>query len=67
MPPCSKPFVTTGVFCPKTHGLNVILGVVHSAHHTLIITEEEDGQGGEAVDGYEKLLLLEGIDRKSVV
>lgn len=45
----------------ETHGVDVVLGVVHSAHHSLVITEEEDGEGGETVDGDEKLALLEGM------
>lgn len=38
--------------------LIVISGVVDTAHHTLIITEEEDGETTDAVDGYEKATLL---------
>lgn len=44
---------------PEAHGVDVVLGVVHSAHHSLIITKEEDGEGGETVDGDEELALLE--------
>jgi hypothetical protein len=36
----------------------VIHGVVDTAHQTLIVTEEEDGQGSHGVDGYEKTSLL---------
>jgi hypothetical protein len=45
----------------EAHGFDIVLGVVHSAHHALIITKEEDGQGGETVDGDQELALLEGM------
>lgn len=45
----------------EAHGVDVVLGVVHSAHHTLVITKEEDGQGGKTVDGDQELALLEGM------
>ena len=36
----------------KFHGVVIIVGCcVDTAHHTLIISEEEDGQAGDAVDG----------------
>ena len=42
------------------HGIVVIVdGVVDTAHHTLIITEEEDGQGRNAIDGNQKATLLQ--------
>ena len=40
-------------------GLIVIYGIIHAAHHALIITEEEDGQASHAIDGDQKLSLLE--------
>lgn len=47
----------------ELHGsLIIILGAVHTTHHTLIITEEEDGKGSDGVDGYEKAALLKPVD-----
>ena len=44
------------------HGLViVVLGVVHPAHHALIITEEEDGQASHTIDGNQKTALLEPV------
>lgn len=45
----------------ETHEVDVVLGVVDAAHHALVIAEEEDGQGGDAVDGDEQLPLLEEV------
>ena len=39
-------------------GVIVILGVVDTAHHTLIVTEKEDGQARHTIDGNEKLAFL---------
>lgn len=45
------------------HGLFVIIRCgVNTTHHTLVITEEEDGQAGNAIDGREKLLFLPSVD-----
>lgn len=41
------------------HGVMVIVGsTIDTTHHTLIITEEEDRQAGNTVDGNEKTTLL---------
>ena len=43
----------------KAHGgLIVVHGVVHTAHQALIITEEENTERGNAVDGNEQAPLL---------
>ena len=43
----------------ELHGVLVVVGsVVHAAHHSLIITEEEDGKTGDTVDEYQKTTLL---------
>ena len=42
------------------HGIVVVVdGVVDTAHHTLIITEEEDGQRRNAIDCNQKATLLQ--------
>ena len=47
----------------ELHGILIVVhGVVDSTHHTLIITEEENGQAGHAVDGDEKTALLQLVD-----
>ena len=47
----------------KVHGLLIIIwGAVHSTHHTLIITEEEDGKSGDTINGYEKTALLQLVN-----
>lgn len=38
--------------------LIVVPGAVDTTHHTLVITEEEDGKGSDTIDGYEKTALL---------
>ena len=43
-------------------GLIVIQRAIDTTHHTLIITEEEDGETSNAVDGNEKATLLEFVD-----
>ena len=44
----------------KFHGIMIVVGsTVDTTHHTLIITEEEDGQASNAIDGDEKTSLLE--------
>lgn len=35
---------------PKPHSSIILLGIVDSAHHALVIAEEEDGQPGDTVD-----------------
>lgn len=40
----------------------VILGAVNTTHHTLIVTEEEDGKCSDTVDSYEKAALLKLVD-----
>ena len=53
------------VFAPvsKLHGLVIVIrGGVYTSHHTLIITEEEDGQSGDAIDSGEKAALLQLVD-----
>ena len=50
------------VWVSKLHRLViVILGIVYAAHHSLIVTEEENGQGSYAVDGNKKLALLKAV------
>ena len=39
--------------------LVVVDSSVDTTHHTLIITEEENGETGNAIDGNEKSTLLE--------
>src|SRR6266542_238047 len=39
----------------ESHEFDVVFGVVHATHHTLIISEEEDGQTSHAVNGNKKL------------
>lgn len=49
---------TNGLGMTKAHKINVVFGVVHTAHHALVISEEEDGKTSQAVDGDEKLPFL---------
>lgn len=43
----------------KVHVVLIIVpGAVDTTHHTLVITEEEDGEGSDTVDGDEKTALL---------
>lgn len=37
-------------------------GVVDTAHHTLVITEEEDGQRGDTIDRNQKTTLLQLVN-----
>ena len=47
----------------ELHGVVIVVWRrVDTSHHTLIITEEEDGQGGDTVDGNEKASLLQFVD-----
>ena len=47
----------------KLHSYMVVIdGVVDTAHHTLVITKEEDGQRCNAVDCNEKTTLLQLVD-----
>ena len=47
----------------KLHSSVVVIRCgVDTAHHTLVITEEEDGQGSNAVDSREKAALLKLMD-----
>jgi len=51
-----------GILHTELHGILVVVdGVVDTAHHTLIITEEENGQASDAVDGDEELPLLQFV------
>ena len=53
-----------GIVVAKMHGgVIVINGVVHTRHHTLVIAEEEDGQGGHTIDPEQKTLLLILVDQ----
>lgn len=36
----------------------VVDGNIHTPHHALVITEEEDGEASDTVDGDEELSLL---------
>ena len=51
---------TTIVFSnAQLHGILVIIGgIVHATHHTLVITEEEDGKTSDTVDQNQKTTLL---------
>ena len=41
------------------HGILVVVnGIVDTSHHTLVITEEEDGQSCNAIDCDQKTTLL---------
>lgn len=40
----------------------VVDGVVDTAHHTLIITEEEDGQRSDTIDRNQKSALLQLVN-----
>lgn len=55
------------VLVSETHELVVVLGIVHTGHHPLVISEEEDGQGCHAVDGDEKLALPEVVNHIETV
>jgi len=45
------------------HGFLIIVWCrVDTTHHTLIITEKEDGQAGNTIDGNEKAALLKPVD-----
>ena len=47
----------------ELHGfLVVIQSTVDTTHHTLVVTEEEDGETGNAIDGNEKATLLEFVN-----
>ena len=53
-------FQSFRVLHAKFHGILVVVDcIIDTAHHTLIVTEEEDGQAGNAVDSNEKLPLLQ--------
>ena len=43
-------------------GVVVVDGTVDTTHHTLIISEEEDGKTSDTVDGDEKATLLQLVD-----
>ncbi len=43
----------------KAHEVNVAFGIVDTAHHALVIAEEEDGEAREGIDGDEEGALLE--------
>lgn len=40
----------------------VIPGAIDTTHHTLVITEEKDGQGSDTIDGYEQAALLKLVN-----
>ena len=40
----------------------VIQRTIDTTHHTLVITEEEDGETSNAIDSNEKATLLESVD-----
>ena len=45
------------------HGSLVVVDRgIDTSHHTLVITEEEDGQAGNTIDGDEKTTLLQLMD-----
>ena len=47
----------------QPHGILIVVdGVINTAHHALIITEEEDGETGDAVDGDEQASLFQLVD-----
>ena len=47
----------------EMHGVMVVIGgVVHTTHHTLVVTEEEDGQGCNAIDCNQKTTLLQLVN-----
>ena len=48
-----------GAHVAELHGITIVVrGTVDTTHHTLIITEEEDGQASNTVDRNEKTTLL---------
>ena len=52
-----------GIWVTKFHGLLVVInGSVDTTHHTLIISEEENGETGNTIDGNEKATLLKFVD-----
>ncbi len=52
-----------GVLVTKLHrSLVVVLSCVDTAHHTLVITEEENGEPSNAVDRNQKTTLLQLMD-----
>ena len=47
----------------KFHGILIIVdGTIDTTHHALIISEKEDGQASDAIDGSEKTTLLQLVD-----
>lgn len=42
--------------------LVVVFGIVDSAHHSLVIAKEEDGQASDAVDGNQQAPLFQLMD-----
>ena len=47
----------------KFHGVLIIVWcIIYSSHHTLIVTEKEDGESSNTVDCYEKTSLLQPMD-----
>ena len=51
-----------GTQVTKIHSrLVVVHGVVDTAHQTLIITEEKNGQGSHTIDGPKKTTLLQPV------
>lgn len=45
----------------ESHDVDVVLGIVDAAHHALVVAEEEDRETSDAIDGDEKLALLERV------
>lgn len=52
-----------GICVAKFHGVVVVVWCgVDTAHHSLVITKEEDGQGSYTIDGSEEALFLQLVD-----
>ena len=52
-----------GIWMTKFHGSVIIVeGTIDTTHHALIVTEEEDGETSNTIDGYEKAALLKLMD-----
>ena len=51
------------VFMSKMHSrVVVVLGIVDTAHHTLVIPKEEDCKTSNAINGDEELAFLQAVD-----
>lgn len=58
---CDNRLLGDRVDVAKAHEVNVVFGVVHAAHHALVVAKEEYRECGNAVDGDEKLTLLKHV------